>query len=176
MKIDSQTRIHHPRDVVFRAYRDRLAEVVPYIPDIREIKVHSREEEGGRVVLHNEWIADRDVPKAFSMVLKPEHLRWDDHATWDEDTWTCRWTIKPRVFTDAVSCSGENVFSDDGDGHTRLALKGDLTIRLESIPGVPGFLGRRLAPQLEKFIVNLITPNLERVNTSLEQFLDEHGG
>ena len=32
-----------------------------------------------------------------------------------------------------------------------------------------------LKPKVESFIVSLITPNLERVNESLQRFLDEHG-
>jgi hypothetical protein len=32
-----------------------------------------------------------------------------------------------------------------------------------------------MAPKLEKFIVSLITPNLERVNSCLQQYLDEKG-
>lgn len=175
MKIDSESRIHHPRDRVFAAYRDRLPEVAEYIPDIKEIKVLSREEGEGVIKLHNEWVGATEIPSAFKMFLKPEHLRWDDFATWKGGEWACEWQIKTRVFTDAVKCSGRNVFHEDGEGRTRVKLAGDLTIKLEAIPGVPGFLGRRLAPQVEKFIVNLITPNLERVNASLEKFMDEKG-
>ena len=175
MKIDSESRIHHPRDRVFAAYRDRLPEVAAYIPDIKEIKVLSRKEEGGAIQLHNEWIAATEIPAAFKMFLKPEHLRWDDFAIWKDGEWACEWRIKTRVFTDAVSCSGRNVFVEDGPDKTRVKLQGDLTIKLEAIPGVPGFLGKRLAPQVESFIVKLITPNLERVNQSLERFMDEKG-
>jgi hypothetical protein len=31
----------------------------------------------------------------------------------------------------------------------------------------------RIAPKIEAFIVKLITPNLEKVNHSLEHFLDD---
>ena len=51
-------------------------------------------------------------------------------------------------------------------------LTGDLQINVKEIPGVPSFLAKRLAPQVEKFIVSLITPNLEQVNKSIERFLD----
>ena len=73
-----------------------------------------------------------------------------------------------------MTCSGRNHFIDDGDS-TRVVLSGQLDIQLKSIPGVPSFLAGRLAPKLEKFIVSLITPNLERVNASLQRFLDENG-
>ncbi len=54
-----------------------------------------------------------------------------------------------------------------------MRLTGTLVIDLKEIPGVPSFLGRRLAPQVERFIVSLITPNLEAVNTSIQRFLDD---
>jgi hypothetical protein len=54
-------------------------------------------------------------------------------------------------------------------------LTGELHIQASKIPGVPRLLARQLAPQIEKFIVRLITPNLEQVNRSLGTFLDENG-
>jgi hypothetical protein len=174
VEIKSESRIHHPRDAVFRAYRDRLSGIIAYNPDIREVQVLSREEEGDIVKLHNVWISDRDIPSIVSKILKPEHLRWDDYAQWNNTGYYCDWTIKTRAFTDSVSCAGRNTFVDDGDS-TRVILSGKLDIKLEHIPGVPSFLVRRIAPRLEQFIVSLITPNLERVNASLQRFLDEHG-
>lgn len=172
MEIKSESRIPYPRPVVYRAYRDHLSEVAAYIPDIREIVVHKRLEDGAVVRLHNEWISQTEVPAFAQRFLKPEMLRWDDYATWDEAAWACDWRIKTRVFTDAVTCGGRNTFVEDGPNATRVVLGGDLQIALKEIPGVPSFLASTLAPQVEKFIVSLITPNLQKVNGSLGQFLD----
>jgi hypothetical protein len=174
MEIRSESRIKYPRDQVYRTYRDRLPEIAKYIPDIREIVVKSREETADRVKLHNEWVAEREIPAFAQAVLKPEHLRWDDHAEWHDDEHYVAWTLKTRAFTDAVRCSGRNTFLEDGAG-TRVVLTGELAIDLKEIPGVPGFLAKRIAPQVEKFIVSLVTPNLERVNASIERFLDVAG-
>ncbi len=174
MEIRSESRIRQSREKVFAAYRDRLPELAPYLDDIAEIKVLSRSEADGKVKLHNEWISDREIPAFAQKILKPEYLRWDDHAVWDASAWTCDWEIRTRAFTEAVSCRGRNQFLEDGDG-TRVVLTGDLTIDLREIPGVPRFLAGTIAPQVEKFIVNLITPNLEAVNRSLQRFLDEKG-
>jgi hypothetical protein len=174
MEIRSESRIKYPRDQVYRAYRDRLPEIAKYIPDIKEIVVKRRDESADRVKLHNEWIADREIPGFAQAILKPEHLRWDDHAEWHDDEHYVAWTLKTRAFTDAVHCEGRNTFLEDGSG-TRVVLTGDLTIDLKEIPGVPSFLAKRIAPQVEKFIVSLVTPNLERVNASIERFLDVAG-
>ena len=102
MEIKSESRIHHHRDAVFYAYRDRLSDIIKYNPDIREVQIVSREEEGDVVKLHNVWISDRDIPSIVSKILKPEHLRWDDYAEWDNGSFYCDWTIKTRAFTDGV--------------------------------------------------------------------------
>lgn len=174
MEIHSESRIHYPPQRVYEAYRDRLPEIAAYIPDIREIQVVSREAGTAGPKLHNTWIADRDIPSFASAFLKPEHLRWDDFAEWNDAGRFVAWRLKTRAFTDGVNCAGRNTFIADGDG-TRVVLTGDLQIGLTEIPGVPSFLAKRLAPQVEKFIVSLITPNLERVNASIEKFLDEVG-
>ncbi len=174
MKIHSISMIHHPREAVFRAYRDRLSEIAAYIPDVREIAVQNRQEADGIVSLHNVWKAQREVPTALKVVLKPEALEWDDYARWDEAAFICDWEIKTRVFRDKVTCKGRNTFTVEGS-RTKVHLSGDLEIDMAKVPGVPRLLARRLGPQVEKFIVSLITPNLEQVNKSLERFLDEQG-
>ena len=171
MEIRSETRLHHPSDAVFEAYRDRMPEVAAFVPDVKAIRVVERTERDGEVVLHNEWSSDREVPPLMSRFIQPDHLRWDDHAVWNTATRTCSWRITTRAFTDAVHCSGTTTLVDGGD-ETTVILEGDLTLDLARIPGVPGFLGSRLAPQVERFIVALITPNLEHTNAAIGRFLE----
>lgn len=171
MEIRSESRISYPRDQVYRAYRDRLSDIAAFIPDVQQIIVHSREEGSGQVKIHNEWVAQKEIPAIAAKIIRPEHLRWDDYATWHDDTFHCEWEIKPRAFTDAVICRGRNTFVTDGDD-TLVQLTGELQINLKEVPGVPSFLGSRLAPQVEKFIVSLITPNLQATNEAIQAFLD----
>lgn len=175
MRIHTESLIRHPQAKVYEAYRDRLPEIAEYIPDVKEIVVHSRETTDGGVKIHNEWIADREIPVFARKFLKPEMLRWDDYADWSDSEHLVRWNLKLRVFTDSVQCSGTNSFRAVDDATTAVTLEGDLDIDVKTIPGVPRILAGTIKPQIEKFIVSLITPNLERVNTSLQQFLDEKG-
>lgn len=173
MKIHSESRVHHPVDRVYCAYRDRLPDIAAYIPDVREIRVISREDGPNGPKLHNEWIAAREIPKIAQSVLKPEMLRWDDFAEWHDDEHYVAWTLRIPAFPENVRCAGRNTFIPDGDQATRVVLSGDLQIHLDRFPGVPRFMAKRIAPKVEEFIVKLITPNLERVNQSLEQYLDD---
>ena len=98
MRIQSESIISHPLSAVYEAYRDRLSEIAPYFPDIKEIRVESRRdsEDGDEViVIHNVWVADRDIPVFARGFLKPEMLSWDDHARWSDDESLVRWEIKP---------------------------------------------------------------------------------
>lgn len=175
MRIYTESRITHPREVVYHAYRDRLAEIAAYIPDIRAIEEKSREDlGGGQTKVHNEWIGDREVPRFARGFLSPEAFRWDDYAEWDDGKHHVHWSIKLRMFTDSVTCGGVNSFREIDENTAAVVLDGDLQIDLASIPGVPSLLARPLKPKVDEFIVSLIKPNLIQVNKSLQAFLDEN--
>ena len=171
MKIHSESRISHPRPLVYATYRDRLPEVAPFMNDINPITVVSREQTSGGARLLNRWQASTEIPKIVQRFVTPDMLCWDDHAEWHDDAFACDWTLTIPAFPEQVRCSGRNRFIDEG-GHTRVILSGELHVDAARIPGVPRMLARTVAPQVEKFIVRLITPNLEKVNHSLGAFLD----
>jgi len=175
MQIHSESRIHHPIELVYSCYRDRLQQIAPYTPDIREIIIESREEREQGPKIHNIWVADRDIPKVARGIIRPEMLQWDDYAEWNDAEQHVNWRLNIPAFPDAVKCSGRNAFFADGPDSTKVVLTGDLQINVKNVPGVPRILAGRIAPKLEAFIVMLITPNLEKVNHSLERFLDENG-
>ncbi len=172
VKIFSESRIHHPLEVVYQSYRDRLPEVAPYTPDVKEIVVHSREELEMGPKIHNEWIVDRELPKVVQGLVKPDMMRWNDFAQWDDSQHHVDWVLQIPAFPNQVKCRGRNAFFADGAGATCVRLTGELEINLRSIPGVPRILAGRLRPKVESFIVRLVTPNLEKVNHSLERYLD----
>jgi hypothetical protein len=172
MQINASSVIHHPRERVYRAYRDELPDIAPFMANIKEIVVKSREERPGGVKLHNEWAGKGEIPRVVQGLIKPEMVKWDDYADWDDAGWFCTWNIRIRAFTENMKCGGTNRFLEEGPGRTRVVLSGNLDIDLRDIPGVPRFLAGSVAPQVEKFIVALIRPNLEQVNASLERYLD----
>jgi hypothetical protein len=173
MRIHSESVVTHPRERVYEAYRDRLSAIADYIPDIKEIRVEKREEKDGEIHIHNVWVADRDIPAFARAFLKPEMLEWDDYARWSDEENVVRWELKLHVFRESMTCSGVNSFVEDGDAATKVLIEGDLDIDLKSIPGVPKMLAKGLKPKVEKFIVSLITPNLEQMNVSLQRYLDD---
>lgn len=174
MKFRSETIIEHPVDAVFAAYRDQLADVVPFLDDISEVNVLERTEDGDVVRLHNEWVSNTEIPKMAQGMLNPDDLRWDDYASWDANKKQCSFQIKTRVFRDEVSCTGTTSLVAAGD-HTKVVLEGDFTVSIKKIPGVPRLLMGKVLPMVEQFIVKLIQPNLEKTNLAVGKFLDAQG-
>ncbi len=170
MKLEADARISFPRELVYSTYRDRLPELVPYLPNITGITVKSREDEGQVSKLLNIWDAQAEIPKVAQAIIKPEMASWLDHAAWNQADWSCDWRIETKVFTENVNCGGHNTYVEDGEG-TILKIRGDLDVSLKGIPGVPRLLAGKIAPVVEKFIVNLIKPNLLSVAKGLEDFL-----
>ena len=122
--------------------------------------------------IHNEWIVQRELPKVVRGLVTEDMMRWDDYAQWDDAQHHVDWELHIPAFPNQVKCRGRNAFFADGPDATRVQLTGDLEINLKNIPGVPRMLAGRLRPKIEQFIVKLVTPNLEKVNHSLELYLD----
>lgn len=175
MEIQSESRIAHPLKKVYLAYRDRLSEIARYIPNVDRIEVAKREDLEDGVQLHNIWHAAARIPPVVDRFIKPEMLKWDDHARWFDREHHCDWKIVTRFFTDQVDCHGRTALFKDGAKATRVAITGELKVSLSGIPGVPRLLAGAIAPLVEKFVVALITPNLIKVNEALEKFLDDEG-
>ena len=172
MKIESSDIIQHPVDQVYETYRDEMPQIADYVANISKIEVESREDVEGGVKLHNVWYALGEIPGIAKAIIKPEMLMWDDFAHWIDDKQYCDWELSTRFFTENVTCTGRSSFYDNGDGSTRVEITGDLNISLRGVAGIPRILQSRAAPQIEKFIVSLISPSLRRVTAGVGRFLD----
>jgi len=173
MKFTLTDEIPFERAEVYATHRDKLMELVEYLPNVEEVVVESREDDGDVVRMVNRWKgASSDVPKPLRPVIKPEMLTWIDRATWDESRHRCDWQITLTALPDAVTARGFNVFVDEGDV-TVVQMSGEFVIHPEGVPGVPAFMARRLAPTLEKFVVGLLQPNLKRSNQAVESYLED---
>lgn len=172
MRIESDSVIKFPLELTFRTYRDELPDFVDYLPNVRSIRVDSREEEGDVVKLVNVWEGGGEIPKAIRGLLRENMLAWHDYATWDESKWRCDWHIKTHSFEEAVRCSGTNKFVAIDDERTRLEIRGDLSIDLKKVRGVPSFLAGSLGKTVEQFMVKQITTNLTSVSEGLSAYLE----
>jgi len=174
MQLRADAKLPFPRAKVFEAYRDKLVELLPYLPNVRSIDVKSREETGenGKIVkMLNVWHGGGEIPAAARAVLSEAMLTWDDHATWNEEDFTTAWTIKTHAMTDAVKCEGSNRYIEEG-GSTVLEIRGVLEIDAKKIRGVPGFLAGKVGRTVEEFLIGKIQPNLVETVKGLQKYLE----
>jgi hypothetical protein len=175
MQFQFTDEIGYPRDVVFATHRDRLAELIPYLPNVASVAVRERVEDGGVVRLVNDWAGSSDdVPRLLRGLVKPEMMTWTDRARWDGAAWRCDWETQINWLPDAVTAKGFNLFFDEGD-RTVIKVTGDFIVHPDKIPGIPSIVARGAAPTIEKWVLGLLEPNLKRSNRAVEQYLDDQG-
>ena len=84
MRLDVTVDIPFSREKVFKAYRDDLPKLVPYLENVRAITVTSRSDEGPIVKLVNRWKGGGEIPSVVRKVVSEDLMEWDDLATWNE--------------------------------------------------------------------------------------------
>lgn len=172
MQLRADVDLPYPREVVFTTYRDRLADLLPHLPNIRAIKVRSREEQGDDVLLVNDWTGGGDIPAMARSVLRESMLTWTDYGTYKKASWVCTWRTEIHAFPAAVKSAGEHRFVAKGD-HARIEFRGDFTVDATKIPGVPRLLAGTVGKTVEGIFVEKIQENLVAVGKGLGALLRE---
>lgn len=171
MRIHADVELPFDRALVFSTYRDRLSDLVPYLPNIQAIRVVSRSDREHETDFVNEWVGGGDIPKVVRGVLKESMLRWTDYATWHAQDYTVRWRTDVHAFPGAVASAGQNQYVALPNG-TRLEIRGELTIDAAKVPGVPRLLARTVAETAEKIIVGSVQTNLVEIAKGVRQLLE----
>lgn len=176
MEIRADLELPFPRDVVYASYRDKLADLTEYLPNIRSIKVLERnDKEGGDVYLVNEWVGGGEIPKAARAVLNESMLRWTDYATWNQKDFTVDWRTEVHAFPGAIKSSGKNRFVEIPNG-TRLEIRGELTVDSSKVPGVPRLLAKTVNGAAENLLGKTIQVNLLEVGKGVGKYLEKQRG
>ncbi|MGA3119835.1 MAG: hypothetical protein ABSF69_03600 [Polyangiaceae bacterium] len=173
MDLRADAHVPFPRDMVFAAYRDDMPHLLRYLPNVRDIEMTSRREEGPRVDIVSVWHGGGQIPGALRAVLNESMLRWTDHATWDAASFRCEWRTETHAFPTAVTCSGCNVFVEDGPSASRLEIRGELAVDAKKIRGVPSFVAGKLSRLIEDFLVTNIRENFAETTRGLAKYLAE---
>jgi hypothetical protein len=174
MQIHVDVELPFERPRVFEAYRDRLLELVPYLPNIREIRIVSRVDRAAanEVDFVNEWLGGGDIPKVVRGIVDESMISWTDIATWHGDEFAVTWRTEVKAFSGAVTSSGKNRYVALPSGATRLELRGDLTVDGAKVP-VPRLLQRSVAQTAEKIIVGQVQTNLVSIAKGVEKLLSK---
>jgi hypothetical protein len=171
MIISADVRVPFARPLVFTTCRDKLVEIAHYMPNVRQIKVQSRQQDNQLVRCVYEWHGGGEIPGAARAVLSDDILTWTEYNTADETTFTVDWQIKTHAFTKAVRCYGKNRFIQDGEA-TLIQSRGELAIDPRQVEGVPSFLVGMIVGLVEDFLAKTIEPNLIEMGNGIRQYLD----
>lgn len=174
--------VTHPAALVVETMIERMERIVPFLANVESIDLVERTAlADGRLRIVRRWQgALSTVPRAVRPFLGRDLLAWHDIAVWTPEAGRADWThatCAPGVAR-LYECTGTSRFEPDPtdpSGRTRMRVGGRLLVHPERLPGVPSFLGRGLAPQVESFVVALITPNLTGLADGLQRYFDGRG-
>jgi hypothetical protein len=174
MKIEDSAKLSHPAPLVFATLRDKTPELAAIMPNVASVQELERREEPGRIHLYNRWQgSNSDVPKILRPFVKKDLLAWLDRATWEQASLSCSWQIDATM-EGLYTCAGTTTLHAEGDGACEFRISGELRVNPDRVPGVPGFLARKLQEPLERFVGNAIRPNLTKIASAVQRYLDEH--
>jgi len=178
MRFEEASAVTHPAALVLETLIERMEVIAPFLRNVERIDTLDRTDlAGGRVRIVRRWQGSPDsVPVAARRFVTPTMLAWLDTAVWTPADWRVEWSHATCVagVAQLYECAGTNWFQPDpaAPGTTHIRITGDLVVHPERVPGVPGFLARGLAPQVESFILGLLTPNLTGLAGGLQRYFD----
>jgi len=143
--------IKYPLDAVYDTYRDHLADLVSYLPNVERIEKLEQQATPNGVKQLNRWKVSGAIPRPLRAFFSDQLLTYLDHADWNDSERHVEWRFEMGMMTEAIDCHGTNFFRGVSENSTELTLTGELTIDLSKIRAIPRFL-YGLAPTFEKFI------------------------
>ncbi len=171
MKFEVTDIISYPPDQVFAALRDHIVDFVPYLPNIKEIVIRERREEGNKVYIVAHWTSKINLPGPAEKLIPERDRSWDDYATWLNDELAVEWRFDIPALPKAVKVGGRNTFVPEGADKTRMTIRGESDIDLNKIRLLPNFILRGIVPAIEKVALAAVKPNMLKVNRGVEQYL-----
>lgn len=176
MRFDVVEQTKHPRPRVFAAHKDRLLDIAPLLGDVERVELRSRTTHAdGREEQLHWWTGSPSVlPAIVRPMVPPNLLQWRQRTLWNRVTWTADWEIDVPGLGGSVEASGRNVYLDS-DGRCRIEIGGDFAFRpdrVKELSAVPS----AVVPMVEKVVVGLIVPLVQRTGLAVATWLDQGGG
>lgn len=176
MRFQHTATISHPPAHIIALMIERMEEIVPFLLNVETIELLEREElPGGRIRIARYWQAtEESIPTTLRRFLSKELIGWIDNALWTPAECKVEWNMTTK-FSKFFDASGTNYYEPGDDGHsTNISITGNMTVYPERLPGMPEFLASRLKPQVERFVIEMIAPNLTDVAMGLQEYLDRN--
>ncbi len=164
----------HAPDRVVYAMMHQLDTLADHMSNVAEIETRTFEEASdGSFNVVRWWLGTTEnVPKLLRPFMNKNSLWWLDYSVWTPAKRHCSWRIESK-HSKLSSCQGETWFEPhpEDPGATRMLTDGELVVFGDKLPG-PAFLGRKIAPQIEKIVVRMTEPNIVATGVGLQKLLD----
>jgi hypothetical protein len=174
MELESKTVVKAPLEKVYDLVKNKLPEIVPYLPNVDKIEVLEKNEDGSKTHLVNKWYAKAEVPGVVKSFIKPELFCWKDVASWDDDSHSVNYSLESYLANDLFDANGKNSFVSLNENETELIVTCQVKIYPEKLPGVPRLLAKKVSPAVEGLIEKLLAPNLSSLGDGLNQYLEKN--
>ncbi|HJQ82883.1 MAG TPA: hypothetical protein VKA21_02330 [Candidatus Binatia bacterium] len=154
-----------PVEPLYAFMRDRLAELVPDLSDVRSIRVvERRKSRDGSVRLVNEWRAATRLPSAVAGIVGADDLGWLDRAVYGKSDRVCRWEIEPFLFREHVQCEGTTTYESAMAGRgSRVTFAGRFELDSSALQRHVGLLHQPVTRLVESIVTTLIPRNFRRM-------------
>ena len=171
-----EAQVTRPADRVVHALMDELDDVTRYMKSVDDVSsIERKEVEDGGVHIIRRWQgSSMTSPAVLRPFLTRESLAWIDDALWFPKNYKVEWKVTSNM-SRLYTCSGTNYFEPHPDRPkewTRVRLTGSVQVHGDKFPGVPAFLGRKLAPKVEQFVIQRLKPNFQDLASGLQRYLD----
>lgn len=176
MRFEVREDTKYARATVFDAHRDHVVDIVPYLPDVEKIELRSssRHANGREEQVHWWTGSPAALPALLRPLVPPALLQWKQTTLWDPQTCTASWSIEVPGMAEAILAQGVNRYVED-KGLCRIEIEGDFEFHPERVPQLSK-IPSSAVPMVEKAVVSLIVPMIERTGSAVAKWLDANRG
>ncbi len=168
MRIESSGEVDRKQEDVYVLVRDHLADLIPYLPNIEEVRVVERRDGDGVVHIVNEWRARATVPKMAARFVPPEMFQWKDTATWKDAEHLVEYHLEGYGW----EADGVNRFEAVGEA-TRIHIGADITVHPE-VFHIPRMLFNKVFPLVEDTVRKALAPNMTALVDAVRNYYRAH--
>ncbi len=182
MRFEANDTVTYPSEAILETMIERMEDIVPFLDNIEAIEMIERQDlSKGQIQILRRWQGSAtSIPAVIRPFVSAELMAWIDTAIWTPAKYCVEWSQSScnKGAAQLYTCSGVNYFepAPGNPKHTQIRVTGELIIHPDRVPGVPRILATRIAPQVESFIVGLITPNLTGLARGLQRYFSAGKG
>lgn len=179
MKFEEITACEYSAAAVLDAMIYKVEELVPYMENVEFIETRKFEERDGKIYTERYWQGTAStVPAILRPFVSKNSLGWVDYGIWTPNEWRVDWRVETQ-HSKFTSCSGINIFEPHPEAletRTKCTIAGDFTVYGDKIPAVPAFMGKKMAPTIEKIILGYMIPNFRQLSVGMAAYLKAKEG